>query len=121
MILLTKMGCIMEQEKELKYEKDLQNFFVIMGILGVGFGVGIALFDLMYDPILSALLSVLFIIAGGVCVMVGGSYFLKRLEAHIAQDDAQQVKKQPTNSTGNASFPESSVTSSSAESFEVNV
>lgn len=55
-------------------------FFSIVGFIGMAFGACVALFNLAYSPVESAILSVLFLSVGGVCSMYALGLFLSHLD-----------------------------------------
>ncbi len=55
-------------------------FFGIVGCGAIIFGVGVTVFDLMFDPVRSALLSLSFIMLGSLCLMVAVAKFLKNVD-----------------------------------------
>lgn len=60
-------------------------FFTIFAFIGIGFGCAIALFDLMFSPVLSALLGLAFIFVGSACAMVAAAKFLQALDERISK------------------------------------
>lgn len=64
-------------------DSSTTKFFSIYALLGIGFGCAIALFDLMFNPILSALLGLIFIFVGSACAMVAAAKFLHAMDQRI--------------------------------------
>lgn len=64
---------------------DSTHFFTFVGVACLIFGALVSLYDLMYEPILSALLSIMFLVVGGVCSMIGVAGFLHAIDVeHFA-------------------------------------
>ena len=55
-------------------------FFAILALVTIGFGAGIAMFDLMKNNVFSALLGVIFIFIGCGCAMVAAAKFLQKID-----------------------------------------
>lgn len=69
---------------------DSTRFFTVVGVVCMIFGCLISLFDLMYSPLPSAILSLLFLIIGGVCSMVGvGGYLQAMDDAYISSPSGE--------------------------------
>lgn len=61
---------------------DIQatKFFGAFGIIMVIFGATLALFDVMHDPIRSAITAILAMVVGGTCAMWAIGNFLQHIE-----------------------------------------
>lgn len=62
------------------HDHDIDKFFGLIGFAFILFGAAISLFDLMFSPILSGIAGLLFILSGGVCLMLATGGFLKYLD-----------------------------------------
>jgi hypothetical protein len=82
---------------------DSTYFFTFVGVACLVFGALISLYDLMYQPILSALLSLLFLVVGGSCSMIGVAGFLHAIDIqHFATggECAKTAEHEPQNGLG---------------------
>ena len=71
---------------------DSTRFFIVLGVVCMIFGCLITLFDLMYNPMSSAILSLLFLLIGGTCSMVGvGGYLHAMDDAYISSPPGEDA------------------------------
>jgi len=67
-------------KEESPTDTSTMKFFAIIGVLTFAFGTCVALFDIMYYPVLSALLGVMFIVVGSTCLMIAIGKFLRSMD-----------------------------------------
>lgn len=84
-----------------KKEDTGEKFFGIVGGCAILFGVGVTVFDLMFDPIRSAILSLAFIMVGSLCLMVAAAKFLKRMDKKFFSLNKDVVEKQAAGESDN--------------------
>ena len=81
----------MKQRKLQRDTRGSQKFFGIVGLLAIGFGVCVAFFDMMFDPTRSAILGVVYILLGSLCLMCAVAMFLRHLDQIIAKQDGHEL------------------------------
>ena len=84
---INEQGELTMSTNKTDHESGSIKFFAIVGGISFAFGVMIALFDLMYNPVFSALLSLMFIFIGSACLMVASAKFLQGLDKHAKEHD----------------------------------
>ena len=58
-------------------------FFAVVGMIVMAIGAIVSLFDVMYEPVMSALLGLTFLMIGGVCVMLAVWQYLMALDQEL--------------------------------------
>lgn len=67
-----------------------ERFFGIVGGGAIIFGVIVVLFDLMFDPMRSAIMSLLYILIGSICLMVAAAKFLNNTDKKINEANERE-------------------------------
>ena len=83
---IQESGEIAMTAKQSSGKSSSTKFFGIIALITIGFGSAIALFDLMFSPVLSALAGLVFIFFGSACAMIAAAKFLEAMDQRINKD-----------------------------------
>jgi len=70
---------------------NLTKFLTIFAFFGTALGCVIVLYNLMFNPIMSALVALVFLFMGSTCAIIAAAKFLQHLDQHINNNDRPAI------------------------------